>query len=190
MTYEQYLMHHGIMGQKCGVRRYQNPDGSLTAAGRERYLKDGGGLTEEGKKYFSKGPSRAQKKAYKNAYNESFARGMEAFDQSERGKKLNKKRTELELEQEEEFYKDPDAFDYGNGTKRSQQIDRELASLSKQYDDGLNRAIVEDLMKTYSTQEIRWLEQNTLRIGRRASMKILSEYEKMSVSDIKNSRSN
>ncbi len=31
------LMHHGIKGQKWGVRQYQNPDGSLTAAGRARY---------------------------------------------------------------------------------------------------------------------------------------------------------
>lgn len=31
------LMHHGIKGQKWGVRQYQNPDGSLTAAGKARY---------------------------------------------------------------------------------------------------------------------------------------------------------
>jgi len=32
-----YLAHHGILGERWGIRRYQNPDGSLTAAGRERY---------------------------------------------------------------------------------------------------------------------------------------------------------
>ena len=31
------LYHHGIKGQKWGIRRYQNADGTLTAEGRKRY---------------------------------------------------------------------------------------------------------------------------------------------------------
>lgn len=32
-----YLAHHGIKGMRWGIRQYQNPDGSLTPAGRIRY---------------------------------------------------------------------------------------------------------------------------------------------------------
>ena len=33
-------MHWGILGMKWGLRRYQNPDGSLTSEGKKRYLKN------------------------------------------------------------------------------------------------------------------------------------------------------
>ena len=57
----KYLCHHGIKGQKWGVRRYQFEDGSLTMEGRRRYgykshgkkIKNpNGSLTDYGKRYF------------------------------------------------------------------------------------------------------------------------------------------
>ena len=36
-NYSDELCHHGIKGQRWGVRRYQNEDGSLTSAGKQRY---------------------------------------------------------------------------------------------------------------------------------------------------------
>ena len=38
---DNYLAHYGIKGQKWGVRRFQNPDGSLTEDGKKRYETEG-----------------------------------------------------------------------------------------------------------------------------------------------------
>ena len=44
------LYHHGIKGQKWGIRRFQNEDGTLTAEGRQRYEVDSSGrMSERGK---------------------------------------------------------------------------------------------------------------------------------------------
>lgn len=42
-TYMNELYHYGIKGQKWGVRRYQNKDGSLTEAGKKR-IREAGNL--------------------------------------------------------------------------------------------------------------------------------------------------
>lgn len=54
-----FIEHHGVKGQKHGVRRYQNEDGSLTALGRQHY-----GIFERMRNHFSpasKGYRAAQK---------------------------------------------------------------------------------------------------------------------------------
>ena len=47
----RYISHHGILGQKWGIRRFQNPDGTRTAAGKKRYswLQDKLGFDERDK---------------------------------------------------------------------------------------------------------------------------------------------
>lgn len=57
------LCHHGIKGQKWGVRRYQNADGSLTDAGRKHYEK-------KDVKWADKNYDKIYKKAYKKSEKE------------------------------------------------------------------------------------------------------------------------
>lgn len=61
------LYHHGILGQKWGIRRYQNPDGSLTEEGRKHY-------DDLDIKWASKNSEKVLKKAHK-----AVAKDMKAF---------------------------------------------------------------------------------------------------------------
>lgn len=46
-----YIYHHGIKGQRWGIRRFENEDGSLTTAGKKRYgVDENGNQSKEGKK--------------------------------------------------------------------------------------------------------------------------------------------
>ena len=66
-NYTNELAHYGILGMKWGIRRFQNKDGTLTAAGKTRYSNH---LTKKDNKWVKKNSSKIMEKARKKSSKE------------------------------------------------------------------------------------------------------------------------
>lgn len=71
-----HLEHHGVKGQRWGVRRYRNTDGTLTPAGKRRYSDEQ--YTRDLHIYGKGGAKRIKKNVEKRGYGVSDARSEEA----------------------------------------------------------------------------------------------------------------
>lgn len=127
IRYSNELYHHGIMGMKWGVRRYQNEDGSLTSAGKSRYGSEGSSLrqkihnfrVERARKYGTKMANRTHNYAesekerartHKNAYDDlkKHGRHSETYEKWNKDiyqKDVNKRRSEILKAEEAERIK-------------------------------------------------------------------------------------
>lgn len=76
MQEQPYLTHHGIKGQKWGIRRFQNSDGSLTTEGKKRYTDKQ--YKRDTSVYGRSGARRIRKNVEKRGESVSGARSKEA----------------------------------------------------------------------------------------------------------------
>lgn|GEM_PF-2580834 len=88
--HENYLVHWGIKGQKWGIRRYQNEDGTYTELGKRRRNMDSG-----------IGEMPSKKRSVKDLSDEELTNRVKRLTQEKLYKKLSKEEKEESPNQEE-----------------------------------------------------------------------------------------
>lgn len=84
------LKHYGVLGMKWGERRFQNKDGSLTAAGKKRYDETG----EYGYQYHSHTTKKYNRKAAKAAEKGNTEKAKKFKDRAKRSEELDRREQE------------------------------------------------------------------------------------------------
>lgn len=133
------IAHHGIKGQKWYHRRFQNEDGTLTPAGKERY-NTGSPTAGQYKRDLKKLNKAYVKNEYKLAGNEAkFKKAERKFNKME---KLTKKRGELTDRQQRKYDKLEAKYN-----KRKSALDENKAqreSVKKAVNDKIQEALKND----------------------------------------------
>ena len=84
------LQHYGVLGMKWGQRRFQNKDGSLTAAGEKRYAKTG----EYGYQYHSHTTKKYNRKAAKAEAKGKMVKAQKMKNRAARSEELDRREQE------------------------------------------------------------------------------------------------
>ena len=150
---ENELYHYGVLGQKWGVRRYQNADGSLTAEGKKRYAKE-----------------------LKSDNKDAFEYGSEATIYGRASVHAANKAAKLEDKAKKKLEKDPEMLKKSTQRAVEKEWAAETAALkiAKEYKqkEADAKKHCEELMKKYGNEKIKDISYKDVKLSKSAANKL------------------
>ena len=152
-----FLSHHGILGQKWGVRRFQNKDGSLTSAGKNHYKTTDQTLEQEHfpkkKSFDNKYEKKAERQKEKSlsaakAHLKALGSGDERAARKTEKKALKQLNKYVNAEEKAGNY---NAFESYNLNKKYNQTESKIRRLSNKNTNGRYDQKIKDLSEKSSS---------------------------------------
>ena len=140
---ENELYHFGIKGMRWGVRRYQNPDGSLTNAGKKR-LKKGQTSNEENDSSNKSSTKSSSTKTVKDMSDDELSQAITRLQLEEKYKSLSPKNVSKGKKFVDTVANDvlkPAAIDIGKQVAKSLMV------------KGVNSLVKDESLKVYTNNK-------------------------------------
>lgn len=142
VTLMDELKHHGIMGQKWGVRRFQFKDGSLTDEGRQRY----GSIKEN----ISKWKIRVKNKKDEMSEKKEARKAKQQENEEKRKKELVEYGTPEEIKKNIGMFNTSELKDINNRFNEQKKVYEAVDAISKSKKAETAPANKKDVFKMYN----------------------------------------
>ena len=165
-----YICHWGVKGQKWGVRRYQNPDGTLTPAGKQRY-----------KEYKSDNKTRRVLSRHVAADKHNLrdkGRAMNdarvKYDEAGREYRKASSAVFISRKKRDEWLKEAsDNLSKVGENLEKRESDLERAKRLYNKDAEALKKHVDNMAKKYGSENVKGIDTNTIKLGKYYTMEVI-----------------